>query len=250
MSKRTILSSVIALGLLMLPAHPVQAQAAGGGQAGDTSTGTTSTGSTSTGTTSTGSTSTSMSTMNQQSNSMPGDYATANQFIASGAIGGSFGGDTSDGSFGFDGALDYLHQGKYGFEFLGAFTPNLEVGNVVSVNDNQVNSYMFNVIGAGPMGTSGSWLPYVSAGIGVITLRSDINSNVPTTLPLVDDNQFGANLGIGLMGFRDQIGFRADFRYFTGIGNEGDINNVGGTLNGLVNDVNFWRSTVGVSFRW
>jgi len=181
---------------------------------------------------------------------MPGDYTTANQFIVSGAIGGSFGGDTSNGSFGFDGALDYLHQGRYGLEFLGAFTPNLEVGNVITANDNQVNSYMFNVVGAGPTGTNGNWLPYVSAGIGVITLRNDINSNVTTALPLLNDNQFGANVGVGLMGFREQFGFRADVRYFSGVGNGGDINNGAGTLNGLVNEMTFWRSTVGVSFRW
>jgi hypothetical protein len=52
------------------------------------------------------------------------------------------------------------------------------------------------------------------------------------------------------MGFFDQVGFRADVRYFTGVGNEGDLANTTGTVNELIEDVNFWRSSAGISFRW
>jgi opacity protein-like surface antigen len=110
---------------------------------------------------------------------------------------------------------------------------------------------MLNAIGAIPLGLDDNWLPYVSGGVGAITLRNDLQLGGDTSLDLIDDNQFGGNIGFGVMGFMNQVGLRADVRYFTGIGTDDtldltDTNNV----NDLTENVNFWRSTVGVSFRW
>jgi hypothetical protein len=87
--------------------------------------------------------------------------------------------------------------------------------------DHRVNAYMFNGIGAIPVGQNDSWMPYASGGIGMITLRGDLDADDESDfdtvgLPLLDDNQFGVNAGVGIMGFFDQVGFRADVRYFTG----------------------------------
>ena len=183
------------------------------------------------------------------------DYTTESHSIVSGAIGGAFGADAADGSFGFDGAYDYLHNGRYGFEFSGSFTPDLNVNEFDTLQDNRVNSFMFNAIGAMPVGFNDTWMPYASGGVGIMTLRGRVDDDDDdfdaVGLPLVDDNQFGANVGFGAMGFMDRIGLRADIRYFTGIGNAGDVDDpTGNTLNSFIEDVNFWRTTIGISYRW
>ena len=54
-------------------------------------------------------------------------------------------------------------------------------------------------------------------------------------------------IGVGVMAFADQVGFRADVRYYTGLGNnEGDREFISNTFR----DISYWRSTAGVSFRW
>ncbi len=181
------------------------------------------------------------------------DYSTDNYSIVSGSFGGAFGGDTEDGSFGFDGSYDYLHNAAYGFELLGTFTPDLDLNTAgaVTAGDTQVNTYMFNAIGAIPLGLDDNWLPFVSGGVGAITLRNDLDLGLDTDVLLIDDNQFGGNIGFGLMGFYNQIGLRADVRYFRGFDADDapdalDLD----ALNDLTENVSFWRSTVGVSFRW
>jgi hypothetical protein len=182
------------------------------------------------------------------------DYGTGSQSIASGAVGSAWGGDADEGSWAFDGAFDYLHNGAYGFEFIGAFTPDFSLETFPTL-DTRVNAYMANAIAAIPLGTSDNWLPFVSGGVGMFTIRHDfeegdlgldldLDGNVDSP---IDDNQFGGNIGFGLMGFANQVGFRADVRYYSGLGNnEGDREFVSDTFS----DISYWRSTVGVSFRW
>ena len=63
----------------------------------------------------------------------------------------------------------------------------------------------------------------------------------------VNNNQFGVNVGVGAFGFAtDHVGFRGDLRYFRALtdpeeDNEFDID---------FGSFNFWRGTVGVTFRW
>ena len=183
------------------------------------------------------------------------DYTTTSHSIVSGALGGAFGADAVDGSFGFDAAYDYLHNGRYGFEFLGSFTPDLSVSGFDTLQDNRVNSFMFNGIRAVPIGFDGRWMPYASGGIGVMTLRGRLDLEDDEFdaigLPLVDDNQFGGNVGFGAMGFMNRVGVRVDIRYFTGIGNAGDVDDpTRSTLNSVIDNVNFWRTTFGLSYRW
>jgi len=207
------------------------------------------------------------------------------QYILSGAVGGSYGGDANDGGVAFDGTFDWLRAGTVGFEFIGAFSPNFNFGQgtLAAAGETQANSYMFNAIGAAPLGAEANWLPYVSGGFGAITLRNTLdvssgseqnatfnntvfNPSGSSSINLIDDNQFGGNLGLGLMGFMNQVGFRFDVRYFSGIGNNNDNNNSStgtttgstttstttssGGLNSFLENVSFWRTTVGLSFRW
>lgn len=175
--------------------------------------------------------------------------------IVSGAVGGVWGGDTEDGSWAFDGAYDYLYNDVVGFEFIGAFTPDFSLTDFPALDDTRVNAYMFNAIAALPFGGNANWLPFVSGGVGMFTIRDgrdeldldlDLDLDGLVDSPL-DDNQFGGNIGVGIMGFADQVGFRADVRYYSGLGNnEGDREFISDTFR----DISYWRSTAGISFRW
>ena len=81
---------------------------------------------------------------------------------------------------------------------------------------------MFNLMAGVPMGSAKNWQPFVSGGIGTLTLRSDdisgesdndFNENFAS-----DDTQFGGNIGFGVMGFAQNVGIRADVRYFRAFG--------------------------------
>ena len=206
--------------------------------------------------------------------------------IVTGALGGAWSGDLDGGSWGFDGTYVYM-TGGLGFEFIGSFTgdanltafDNLRIVNPLlsdsfSRSSPRVNSYMFNMVGGLPFGHNADWVPFISGGVGMFHIsggRVDLNlldadPDFDLDFDLLDpdfeprfdsdglvtnffkDNQFGGNLGVGVIGFWDQVGLRADIRYYTGMGNnEGDnlrfiAQNVG--------DISFWRSTVGISFRW
>jgi hypothetical protein len=167
---------------------------------------------------------------------------TLHQFIISGLAGGNFGADVDEASFNFGGAFNYLYQGRAGFEFLADFNPNLNMARDV-FGDTSINSYMFNGMLAAPMGWEGRWQPYISAGIGVMTLNLDAD---PGFDPLETDNsQFAGNVGVGIMGFADRVGFRADVRYLTGFGTDDE------TAPELrLDNFAYWRSNVGIAFRW
>jgi hypothetical protein len=167
---------------------------------------------------------------------------TGNQFTVSGNIGGTFGTESNLDQAGvnFGGALSYLHNGMFGGEFLAGFAPNLNL-DLVSGTNNDVNDYMFNLIAAAPFGVEGRWQPFVSGGIGAITLHQG-------NLSLFDsnDSEPGANIGVGLMGFQDQWGFRTELRYFTQIGST--TQPAPGV--GIPDGFNFWRANAGVAYRW
>ena len=93
--------------------------------------------------------------------------------------------------------------------------------------------------------------PYVTGGIGL--LRANIGFE-----DLFDDlstNELGMNVGGGIhVFFSDNIGIRGDLRYFRGLGQQEDddpaedddfIDEDFG-----LDDFDFWRGTIGVTFRF
>ncbi len=199
--------------------------------------------------------------------------------IVTGAVGGSWAGDLDSGSWNFDGQYAYV-RGGLGFEFIGSFMgdaklsafENLAITNPILSNNltrehPRVNSYMFNMIGGLPIGQSETWMPFLSGGIGwfhisggrvdfdLLNDELDLDLFDPNFTPDFDSNglvnnffksdQFGGNLGLGVFGFFDQVGVRADARFYSGIGNSGD-NFIGRNIS----DVSFWRTTLGISYRW
>jgi opacity protein-like surface antigen len=170
-------------------------------------------------------------------------------------IGANFGGDMN-GDFGdtedeAERRLDFgatlgWSPGAVGFEIDFGYSPNffqptLGAGDF-EVGDSNLTTLMANVlVGGGP----GSGIrPYGSAGLGLI------RANVSDADGFFDDlstNDLGINLGGGVQGqFSDNVGLRGDIRYFRSLQNAEPDNDFDFDFG----DLDFWRGTVGVTFRW
>lgn len=205
--------------------------------------------------------------------------------IVTGAVGGAWAAALDNGSWAFEGQYAYL-MGGIGFEFIGSFMgdakltafENLAATNPFLVDsltrsNPRVNSYMFNAIGGLPFGRSTEWMPFISGGIGwfhisggrvdfdILNDELDLDFFNPDFEPDFDsdglvrnffkDDQFGGNIGLGVFGFFDQVGLRADIRYYSGLGNnKGDNLLDQNFVERNIPNINYWRSTAGVSFRW
>lgn len=176
-------------------------------------------------------------------------------------VGGLFGGSANFGVFDdrddeiekrmtFGGSIGFMGAGIFGAEADFAFAPNFFENTVGPGNfkfgDSNLTTMMGNLIIGAPIGgqTGPGIRPYATAGIGVI--RSQITAN--TFFNELNTNDFGYNLGGGVMGFfSDNVGLRGDLRYFRSFqDNEpGDDE-----LDLGLGDLNFWRGSVGVTFRW
>jgi opacity protein-like surface antigen len=169
-------------------------------------------------------------------------------------IGANFGGDvgrplseTVDDrnrmTFGF--GVGGMAGGIFGAEFDFGYTRNFYAKDgAVVTKSNLITAMPALVIGIPVGGQSGVGIrPYVLAGAGL--LRRDLDFN---TLDTVSRNDFGYELGGGVMGyFTDHVGLRGDLRYFRNFKvDDFDVDNVDfdkGTFN-------FGRATIGVLFRF
>lgn len=164
-------------------------------------------------------------------------------------IGGGFGGDASGREHLTWGAsIGWMGAGIIGWEADLAFTPEFfeaEDTDLDFIDSSNVSSFMANVLVGVPVGgqTGGGFRPYVSGGAGLLQYSVQDADD----LFEVDNSEFGVNVGAGAMGFMsDHVGFRGDIRYYRALSdpeedNEFDID---------FGDFDFWRGTVGVTFRW
>jgi opacity protein-like surface antigen len=156
----------------------------------------------------------------------------------------------------FEKKIDYgvslagMGAGAVGFEVDFGYSPNFFEGGTVGsgfdfANDSNVTTLTGNVILAIPIGGQhgGGVRPYVVGGVGLI------RSNVQDAGELFDvntKNDFGFDVGGGIMGFFSQnVGVRGDVRYFRSFNGSSD-----NALGLGISDFNFWRGSVGVSFRF
>jgi len=181
-----------------------------------------------------------------------------NEFIVSGFVGGSFARNSAKTSVDFGGAFDYLRNGAFGAEFLAGFAPRFKLDRLGGT-DSDVNNYMANVIAAVPVGSYQGIRPFVSAGIGALTLSQNTNSSSNTAVNAANalfepsETHFGGNIGAGIMGFTGAFGVRADVRYFSSLGHKSGNSPAvtqPGTLQSVLDDVSFWRANVGLAFRF
>jgi hypothetical protein len=148
---------------------------------------------------------------------------------------------------------------------------------------------MANAIWAVPIGQERAWQPFISGGLGALTLRASVNDAMENEFSS-NDARFGGNIGAGVMGFSGRWGFKADVRYFRAGGTHdstltaadaatspesggiaydsaGNIISVGTTsptttvtptdstapttlAAAALKRLHFWRANVGVALRW
>jgi hypothetical protein len=172
-------------------------------------------------------------------------------WLAAGTAGGEtlltgFGGvafagatDRTRGSYG--GALGFLGAGVLGFEVEFCATPEF-FGNAREdvFSDNNVLTLMGSVLLAAP---SGPVRIYAAGGAGLLKTRlAD-----PDRLLSVDSNDFGINVGGGLLAYLgDHVGLRADIRYFRDL-QDADPD---GEFDIDLGEVDYWRAVGGITFKF
>lgn len=144
----------------------------------------------------------------------------------------------------------WMGAGAIGFEVDFGTTPNFyrDTSGTGDFDwgDSNVTSLMANLVVGAPIGGQSGvgFRPYGSAGIGL--LRTNVSST-----GLFNDlstNELGYNIGGGAhVFFSDNIGLRGDVRYFRGLESDDDDDDL---FDLQVRDLNFWRGTLGVTFRF
>lgn len=173
-------------------------------------------------------------------------------------IGSTFNGSADFGSSGeslsndlernltYGASLGWMGNGIVGFEIDFGYSPNFfktdaELEDDFDlIGDGNVTTLMANVLVGAPLG---GVRPYASGGVGLIKTSVD---GVGQFFEDVNESDLGMNVGAGVIGFfNDNVGIRGDVRYFRSI-SDTDL----GDLDITLGDLDFWRGTVGVTFRF
>lgn len=141
-----------------------------------------------------------------------------------------------------------MGKGIIGGEIDFSYSPNFfETGNTNAdgftfTNDSNVTTLTGNLIVGVPVGGHGAQIrPYAVGGVGLI--RSNVQ-DAGGFFDVSTKNDFGFDVGGGVMGFFSQnVGLRGDVRYFRGFRGSSD-NTTGLGLS------NFWRTSIGVAFKF
>ena len=181
--------------------------------------------------------------------------ASAQNWFVSPFVGANFGGSANFGDFPdtddeVERRLDFgatvgWNPNVVGFEVDFGWSPNFFEDTAGDRNfefgDSNVTTFMTNLLISAPPGTG--LRPYVSSGLGLI--RAQIESD-----GLFNDlstNDLGVNIGAGINGqFSDNVGIRGDLRYFRSLQDNEPDNDLDLSLGNF----DFWRGTVGLTFRW
>lgn len=156
-------------------------------------------------------------------------------------LGLTFGGDAPDQKLNYGLSAAFLGSGVFGFEFDASLTPDFFDSNTSAIEDSNVSTVMGSLMLAAPSGSP--IRPYVAAGAGIIRTKATSVGNVFD----LDENSFGVNIGGGVIGqFSDRVGLRGDVRYFRTLQDSDAGSNVDLDLGGF----NFWRGTLGITFRF
>jgi hypothetical protein len=167
--------------------------------------------------------------------------ASADGFLAP-YIGVNFGGNTTDKSTVYGGALGFMGR-KAGFEIDFGYTSEFFGDDEFDV-DGKVVTLMGNVILGGKRG---GFSPYVTFGGGLIRTKIDVIDDVLDAE--ASKNNFGGNFGGGFFAGGKSLTLRADVRYFRAFNFEDGLDF---DLDlGIIDDtLGFWRGTVGIGLMW
>ncbi len=151
--------------------------------------------------------------------SSSGSYASdASRWLASGFVGSNFGNNAKPASMNIGGSIGYLWKNMFGAQLDTAFTPSFQLQNKffgTGVKPD-VNSFMANAIWAPAMGSDGRLQPFVSGGVGAISLRSGVGTSA--AMSTQSSTRFGGDVGGGLMAFAGRWGFKAGLNYLRATG--------------------------------
>lgn len=150
----------------------------------------------------------------------------------------NFGNDQAEGRKAFGVNAGAMGAGIIGFEAGLGWSPNFYGESAL---DNHELDLMGNIIIGIPVGgTSGPGIrPFVTGGLGLIRTSVDFGTPIGKS----NTNDFGYNLGGGVMGFfADHFGLRADVRYYRNAQSNDDDLFEAGTFH-------FWRTEFGILIR-
>lgn len=182
--------------------------------------------------------------------------ASAQNWFVSPFVGANFGGSASFGDFPdsddeVERRLDFgatvgWNPNVVGFEVDFGWSPNFFEDTSGDRNfefgDSNVTTMMTNLLISAPSGTG--LRPYLSSGLGLIRANISSGTNLFNDL---STNDLGVNIGAGVNGhFTDNLGIRGDLRYFRTL----QDNEVDNDLDLSLGSFDFWRGTVGLTFRW
>lgn len=154
-------------------------------------------------------------------------------------FGASFGGNLDTTRTAYGATLGFT-AGGFGFDVDFGVTPNF-FGKTSVVSDSNAVTLMANLKLA-PSIRSRGVKPYFSGGLGLIRTKLDTNA----VFDNVSSNDWGLNLGFGVGGyFTPHVGLQGDVRYFRAF-RDVDVGNVNIDLSGF----DFWRATLGLSFKF
>lgn len=161
--------------------------------------------------------------------------------LLTGFLGSSFAGDSDAGQTTYGASLAATAAGFFGFEVDVGTTRDI-FGDAGTLGDSSVTTVMGNLMVGAPLGF---FRPYAVGGVGLV--RSSVDG--PANSIQYTSNDFGVNFGGGLTGFvTDHVGIRGDVRWFRTTSGDGDDRLLDFDLD--LDDVDFWRGSVGVTVRW
>jgi Outer membrane protein beta-barrel domain len=184
--------------------------------------------------------------------------STVSHWLASGFVGGGFSasGDSpnidsnSAGSVNYGGQIAWLWRGIVGPEFLADWAPNFDVSSSLIDGNTRVANYMFNAIGAYPLGADGQVQPYASGGFGRTRLSADIRTVNGTESH--GNGGWGSNVGGGIMFFANKgWGARGDIRYYHARTNDSFSGSPSDQFfESVASGLSYWNASGGISYRW
>ena len=164
-------------------------------------------------------------------------------WLASPFVGVSFGGDTEGQHVTYGGSIGYMGARVVGFEVDFGYAPDLLDDDADYFANSSATTLMANLIVGVPIGATRGARPYVSGGAGLLRTRIETVDRFFD----VDDNSFGVNVGAGVHVFlTDNVGLKLDGRYFRSV----EDTDGSGDIDLDLGAFDFWRGTVGVSFRF
>jgi len=188
-------------------------------------------------------------------------FNVGNYFSASGGIENQFVDANINRSVAFGGQIAYLWRNNIGAEFLADFAPTFKIPSLVISDHPTVSAYMANAIYGFQFGAGWQFKPYVSGGIGAINMSADlitIDTNLIQSTISASQSRFGGNAGAGFLGYLGPVGVRADIRYFRA-NSDSNFDRLNLTDRELLDNdstlvelsgIRYWRSSLGIAFRW